>query len=76
MSTPHTQKSNSPLLTTPVVTGQPILKEANKKQTVLESHGYILGKTIGSGSYATVRVCLNHLVLFKNSPKITYSDGT
>lgn len=29
-----------------------------KKPTVLESHGYYLGKTIGSGSYATVRVSI------------------
>lgn len=28
----------------------------DKKPTVLETHGYYLGKTIGSGSYATVRV--------------------
>lgn len=28
----------------------------DKKPTVLESHGYYLGNTIGSGSYATVRV--------------------
>jgi hypothetical protein len=55
MSSPHTQKTNSPLLSTEAVTGQPIVKEG-KKQTVLESHGYVLGKTIGSGSYATVRV--------------------
>lgn len=27
-----------------------------KKLSVLESHGYYLGKTIGTGSYATVRV--------------------
>lgn len=26
------------------------------RKTVLESHGYYLAKTIGSGSYATVRV--------------------
>lgn len=30
-----------------------------KKPTVLESHGYYLGKAIGSGSYATVRVNTN-----------------
>ncbi|XP_018333125.1 testis-specific serine/threonine-protein kinase 4-like [Agrilus planipennis] len=30
--------------------------KTEKKPTVLESHGYYLGKTIGSGSYATVRV--------------------
>lgn len=29
-----------------------------KKPTVLESHGYYLGNTIGSGSYATVRVSI------------------
>lgn len=29
---------------------------SDKKPTVLESHGYYLGKTIGTGSYATVRV--------------------
>ncbi|XP_063540347.1 testis-specific serine/threonine-protein kinase 3-like isoform X2 [Cydia strobilella] len=28
----------------------------DKKLTVLETHGYILGRTIGSGSYATVKV--------------------
>lgn len=27
-----------------------------KKLSVLETHGYFLGKTIGTGSYATVRV--------------------
>lgn len=31
-----------------------------KKPTVLESHGYYLGNTIGSGSYATVRVSVTH----------------
>lgn len=30
--------------------------QKDKKPTVLETHGYYLGKTIGSGSYATVRV--------------------
>ncbi|KAK5647421.1 hypothetical protein RI129_002313 [Pyrocoelia pectoralis] len=29
---------------------------SERRLTVLESHGYYLGKTIGSGSYATVRV--------------------
>ncbi|XP_041984948.1 testis-specific serine/threonine-protein kinase 3-like isoform X2 [Aricia agestis] len=28
----------------------------DRKLTVLETHGYILGRTIGSGSYATVKV--------------------
>lgn len=27
-----------------------------RKTTVLETHGYIVGETIGSGSYATVKV--------------------
>lgn len=31
-------------------------EKSEKKLTVLESHGYILGKTIGAGSYATVKV--------------------
>ncbi|CAG9861618.1 unnamed protein product [Phyllotreta striolata] len=30
--------------------------QKDKKLSVLESHGYYLGKTIGTGSYATVRV--------------------
>ncbi|VVD05518.1 testis-specific serine/threonine-protein kinase 3-like [Leptidea sinapis] len=30
--------------------------KAERKLTVLETHGYILGRTIGSGSYATVKV--------------------
>ncbi|KAL6441294.1 hypothetical protein ACFW04_003507 [Cataglyphis niger] len=31
-------------------------EKSDKKLTVLESHGYILGKTIGAGSYATVKI--------------------
>ncbi|XP_070165970.1 testis-specific serine/threonine-protein kinase 3 [Polyergus mexicanus] len=31
-------------------------EKSEKKLTVLESHGYILGKTIGAGSYATVKI--------------------
>nr|XP_031837288.1 testis-specific serine/threonine-protein kinase 4-like [Nomia melanderi] len=31
-------------------------EKTGKKLTVLESHGYCLGKTIGAGSYATVKV--------------------
>lgn len=30
--------------------------KAERKLTVLETHGYVLGRTIGSGSYATVKV--------------------
>lgn len=33
--------------------------QPEKKLTVLETHGYTLGKTIGTGSYATVKVKLN-----------------
>lgn len=36
-----------------------IENKAEKKLTVLETHGYILGRTIGSGSYATVKVIKN-----------------
>ncbi|XP_071553136.1 testis-specific serine/threonine-protein kinase 3 [Temnothorax nylanderi] len=31
-------------------------EKSDKKLTVLESHGYALGKTIGAGSYATVKI--------------------
>nr|XP_034180183.1 testis-specific serine/threonine-protein kinase 4-like isoform X2 [Osmia lignaria] len=31
-------------------------EKTEKKLTVLETHGYALGKTIGSGSYATVKI--------------------
>ncbi|XP_066584442.1 testis-specific serine/threonine-protein kinase 3-like [Prorops nasuta] len=31
-------------------------EKQGRKLTVLESHGYILGKTIGAGSYATVKI--------------------
>lgn len=31
-------------------------EKTDKKQSVLESHGYTLGRTIGSGSFATVKV--------------------
>lgn len=30
--------------------------KTERKLTVLETHGYVLGRTIGSGSYATVKV--------------------
>ncbi|XP_031364366.1 testis-specific serine/threonine-protein kinase 3-like isoform X2 [Apis laboriosa] len=30
--------------------------KSEKKLTILESHGYTLGKTIGAGSYATVKI--------------------
>lgn len=33
-------------------------EKSEKKLTVLESHGYVLGKTIGAGSYATVKVII------------------
>ncbi|KAK9892203.1 hypothetical protein WA026_019008 [Henosepilachna vigintioctopunctata] len=39
----------------------------DKKPTVLECHGYFLGKTIGTGSYATVRL---PLLLVRNLGKI------
>ena len=31
-------------------------EKSGRKLTVLESHGYAVGKTIGAGSYATVKV--------------------
>ncbi|XP_022904654.1 testis-specific serine/threonine-protein kinase 3-like isoform X2 [Onthophagus taurus] len=46
-SSVHQHTSNAP-------TGQTV--EHKEKKTVLENHGYYLGKTIGAGSYATVRL--------------------
>jgi len=37
-------------------------EKSEKKLTVLESHGYALGKTIGAGSYATVKVIYRILI--------------
>jgi len=39
-------------------------EKSEKKLTVLESHGYALGKTIGAGSYATVKVIYHILFSF------------
>lgn len=45
-----------------VVPTNPMVSEVHdpvkpvKKATVLETHGYALGKNIGQGSYATVKV--------------------
>lgn len=36
-------------------------EKPEKKLTVLETHGYALGKTIGAGSYATVKVVQFHI---------------
>ncbi|XP_076620720.1 testis-specific serine/threonine-protein kinase 3 [Colletes latitarsis] len=52
------------MATTPITNSKSPLKpleekndeKSEKKLTVLESHGYLLGKTIGAGSYATVKV--------------------
>ncbi|CAH0550966.1 unnamed protein product [Brassicogethes aeneus] len=41
--------------TATVTTAAIALDLKDKKPTVLETHGYFLGKTIGTGSYATVR---------------------
>lgn len=41
-------------------------EKSEKKLTVLETHGYALGKTIGSGSYATVKVCSIKKQFIKN----------
>ncbi|EFN74383.1 hypothetical protein EAG_14800 [Camponotus floridanus] len=47
-------------------------EKSEKKLTVLESHGYILGKTIGAGSYATVKQVQNR-VGFPKLPKVSRS---
>lgn len=33
-------------------------KPQEPKQSVLETHGYIVGRSVGSGSYATVKVMI------------------
>ena len=38
--------------------------ENEKKVTVLESHGYTLGKTIGVGTYAAVKVIIHCLFVY------------
>lgn len=35
----------------------------NKKQSVLETHGYTIGRSVGSGAYATVKVTIAKIVL-------------
>lgn len=40
-------------------------EKSDKKLTVLESHGYVLGKTIGAGSYATVKVIVTSFISFQ-----------
>ncbi|XP_032667360.1 testis-specific serine/threonine-protein kinase 3-like isoform X2 [Odontomachus brunneus] len=45
-------------------------ERSDKKLTVLESHGYVLGKTIGAGSYATVKVIV--ILLSSKMPKKVY----
>lgn len=55
--------SQGPTTTQTLVVAQPgpqdivdQVKRTEKKATVLETHGYILGKNIGQGSYAIVKV--------------------
>lgn len=35
-----------------------------KKMSVLEKHGYTVGRIVGTGSYATVKVVWNDIFLF------------
>lgn len=46
-------------------------EKSGKKLTILESHGYTIGKTIGAGSYATVKVCYINLFFFYSHYKKT-----
>lgn len=48
----HGEMSSAPTAT--VHSG--VETKTERKLTVLETHGYVLGRTIGSGSYATVKV--------------------
>lgn len=55
MSSPINSADQSPAVETAHAT-QVGNDPKDKKPTVLETHGYFLGKSIGTGSYATVRV--------------------
>ncbi|KAH1015193.1 testis-specific serine/threonine-protein kinase 3 [Dendroctonus ponderosae] len=55
MSSPIDSADQSPALETAHAT-QVGNDPKDKKPTVLETHGYFLGKSIGTGSYATVRM--------------------
>lgn len=48
-------------------------EKSDKKFTVLESHGYALGKTIGAGSYATVKVITHSFYFPFHSDAIVFS---
>lgn len=50
-------------------------EKLEKKLTVLESHGYSIGKTIGAGSYATVKVCYIVNNLMKINKYKTYNKN-
>lgn len=39
-------------------TNKPDKEQKEPKQSVLETHGYIVGQSVGSGSYATVKVMI------------------
>lgn len=43
--------------------------KTERKLTVLETHGYVLGRTIGSGSYATVKVFV--IIMYWEHSRIT-----
>ncbi|EFN83484.1 hypothetical protein EAI_15419 [Harpegnathos saltator] len=45
-------------------------EKSDRKLTVLEAHGYALGKTIGAGSYATVKQVQSR-VEFPKHPKVS-----
>ncbi|KYN32878.1 Testis-specific serine/threonine-protein kinase 4 [Trachymyrmex septentrionalis] len=45
-------------------------EKSERKLTVLESHGYTLGKTIGTGSYATVKIAKSDRYNYQVAVKI------
>jgi hypothetical protein len=40
----------------------------NKKQSVLETHGYTIGRSLGSGAYATVKVTIAKTIILLFHP--------
>jgi len=70
------QTSNE-VLPSAKLTDEKDAEKSDKKLTVLESHGYALGKTIGAGSYATVKVIVHFLppTLFRPASPIRRSKA-
>jgi len=50
-------------------------KSKDQKLSVLETHGYTVGRSVGSGSYATVKV-INCIMFIITIVPLTFSANT